>query len=84
MSILRKTAEKIAAAVVRCASAGSREWAEAIASELFYIESDWRALAWALSGTRVLLSYQPKPIRTLEYLDVVAQRRNRNRTRCRS
>jgi hypothetical protein len=57
MRILRKTAEKIAAAVVRYASAGSKEWAEAIASELAYIESDWRALAWALSGMRVLLSY---------------------------
>lgn len=74
MSILRKTAENIAAAVVRYASTGSKEWAEAIASELSYIESDWRALAWALSGMRVLLSYQPKPVRTLEYLDVIAQK----------
>lgn len=74
MSVLRKTAEKIATAVVRYASAGSKEWAEAIASELFHIESDWRALAWALSGMRVLLSYQPKPLRTLECLDVVAQK----------
>lgn len=74
MSILRKTADRIAAAIVRYASASSEEWAEAIAGELSYIESDWRALAWALSGMRVLLSYQPKPLRTLEYLDVVAQK----------
>lgn len=74
MSFLRKTAENIVSAVVRYASTGSKEWAEAIASELSYIESDWRALAWALSGTRVLLSYQPKPVRTLEYLDVIAQK----------
>ena len=39
MSILRKAAENIAAAVVRNASAGSREWAEAIQSELTYIAS---------------------------------------------
>jgi hypothetical protein len=74
MNILRKTAENIVAAVVRYASTGSKEWAEAIKSELSYIESDWRALAWALSGMRVLLSYQPKPVRTLEYLDVIAQK----------
>src|SRR6202012_5950137 len=74
ISILRKTAEKIAAAVVRYASAGSKEWAEAVASELAYIESDWRALAWALSGMRVLLSYQPKPLRTLGDLDAVARK----------
>jgi hypothetical protein len=74
MSILRKAAEKIAAAVVRYASAGSREWAEAIQSELTYIGSDWRALAWALSGARVLLSYQPTPLRTLEDLDAVARK----------
>jgi hypothetical protein len=74
MSILRKAAENIAAAVVRYASAGSREWAEAIQSELTYIGSDWRALAWALSGARVLLSYQPTPLRTLEDLDAVARK----------
>jgi hypothetical protein len=74
MSMLRKTAEKIVAATVRYASTGSKEWAKAIASELPYIESDWGALAWALSGMRVLLSYQPKPLRTLEDLDVVAQK----------
>jgi hypothetical protein len=74
VSILRTVAEKIAATVVRYASAGSREWAEAIQSELGYIGSDWRALAWALSGTRVLLSYQPKPLRTLGDLDAVARK----------
>jgi hypothetical protein len=79
ISILRKTAEKIAAAVVRYASAGSKEWAEAVASELAYIESDWRALAWALSGMRILLSYQPKPLRTLGDLDAVARKHANSR-----
>jgi hypothetical protein len=79
MSILRKTAEKIAAAVVRYASAGSKEWAEAIANELAYIEGDWRALAWALSGMRVLLSYKLKPLRTLEDLNALVDKHANSR-----
>lgn len=60
--------------VVRCASAGSKEWALAIESELTSIENDWRALAWALSGTRVLFDTQPAPLPTIADLDAEVQK----------
>jgi len=74
MSFVRKTADRIAGLVVRYASPGSKEWAQAIESELLYIESDWRALGWALSGVRVLFDPQPAPLRTMADLDVEAQK----------
>ena len=74
MSLVRKSADRIAGLVVRYASPGSKEWAQAIERELLYIESDWRALGWALSGVRVLFDRQPAPIRTLADLDVEVQK----------
>ena len=74
MSLVRKSADRIAGLVVRYASPGSKEWAQAIESELLYIESDWRALGWALSGVRVLFDRQPAPLRTIADLDVEAKK----------
>ena len=74
MSLVRKSADRIAGLVVRYASPGSKEWAQAIESELLYIESDWRALGWALSGVRVLFDRQPAPIRTIADLDAAVQK----------
>lgn len=74
MSYVRNTANRLAGLVVRYASSGSREWARAIESELDHIESDWRALAWALSGTRVLFSIEPGPLLTIADLDNEAQK----------
>jgi hypothetical protein len=74
MSFARKAADRIARFVVRHAAAGSKEWGEALASELVHVENDWRALAWALSGTRVLLHIQPAPLLTYEDLCVAAQK----------
>jgi hypothetical protein len=74
MSLVRKSADRIAGLVVRYGSPGSKEWAEAIESELVYIESDWRALAWALSGMRVLFNIQPSPLRTMAELDAEVQK----------
>jgi hypothetical protein len=74
MSLVRKSADRIAGLVVRYASPGSKEWAQAIESELLYIESDWRALGWALSGVRVLFDIQPAPLRTIADLDAEVQR----------
>ena len=74
MSLVRRAADKIAGLVVRCASAGSKEWALAIEGELVHIESDWRALAWALSGVRVLFDTQPGPLGTIAELDAEVQR----------
>jgi hypothetical protein len=74
MSYARDAAYRLAGLVVRYASPGSKEWARAIESELVYIESDWRALAWALSGTRVLFNLQPSPLLTIADLDSEAQK----------
>jgi len=74
MSLVRKSADRIAGLVVRYASPGSKEWAQAIESELLYIESDWRALGWALSGVRVLFDRQPAPLRTIADLDAEVQK----------
>lgn len=74
MSLVRRSADRIAGLVVRYASPGSKEWAQAIESELLYIESDWRALGWALSGVRVLFDAQPAPLRTIADLDVEAEK----------
>jgi hypothetical protein len=74
MSYVRNAAYRLADLVVRYASPGSKEWARAIESELVYIESDWRALAWALSGTRVLFNIQPSPLLTIGDLDSEAEK----------
>ena len=74
MSLIRTAANKIASFVVRYASAGSKEWAQAIASELSCIDNDWRALAWAFGGLRVLFSIQPSPLSSIADLDEEAQK----------
>jgi hypothetical protein len=55
VTALRSLAVRVSHLVVRHASAGSREWAEGLAREVQFIESDWRAIVWALGSTRVLL-----------------------------
>src|SRR5580692_3580648 len=74
MSFVRKAADSTAGLVVRCASPGSKEWALAIERELASIENDWRALAWALSGTRVLFDTQPAPLPAIADLDAEVQK----------
>jgi hypothetical protein len=74
MSLIRTAANKIASFVVRYASAGSKEWAQAIASELSCIENDWQALAWAFGGLRVLFSIQPSPLHSIADLDEEARK----------
>lgn len=73
MSIVRNLAQNLADFVVRYASPGSKEWAEAMASELAEIKNDWHALAWAAGGLRVLFYARPKPLDTLQDLNVAAQ-----------
>lgn len=73
MSIVRNSAHRLADFVVRYASPGSKEWAEAMASELAEIENDWHALAWATGGLRVLFYVRPKPLDTLQELNAMAQ-----------
>ena len=74
MSLVRNTAVRVANLVVRYASIGSKEWAQAISNELTSIESDWRALAWALGGVRVLFTIQPSPLPTIADLDSEVQK----------
>ena len=62
MSIVRNLAQKLSDFVVKHASPGSKEWAEAMASEAGAIENDWHALGWAAGGLRVLFYPQPKPL----------------------
>lgn len=72
MSLVRWVAEGISRFVVRHASSGSREWAEGLAREADFIESDWKALAWSLGSVRVLFSYREAPLRSLEDLSTEA------------
>lgn len=44
MTLIRKLAIKISNEVVIWASPGSKEWAEGLAREVTFIESDWAAL----------------------------------------
>jgi hypothetical protein len=74
MSIVRDLAVWIADFIVRHAAPGSREWSEALGGEIRFIESDWRALAWALSGVRVLFTRPQVPLRTFEELGAAAQK----------
>ncbi len=74
MSNVRALAMQTTGFLVRHAPAGAREWAEALASEVQYIDGDWRALAWALSGLQVLFIQPPAPLRTLAELNVAAQK----------
>jgi hypothetical protein len=55
VTLVRRAAVAVSGFVVRHAAAGSREWAEGLEREVEYIESDWRALVWALGSARVLL-----------------------------
>ena len=62
MTLVRKLALSISSRVVRWASPGCKEWAEAQSHELAFIPSDWAALRWALGSTRVLLDRRPARI----------------------
>jgi hypothetical protein len=74
MTLTRKLALKLLDSVVRHASPGRKDWAEGLAREATFIESDWTALAWALGSTRVLLSYREAPIGSLAEVPAAAQK----------
>jgi hypothetical protein len=74
MTLIRKLALKVSDTVVRFASPGCKEWAEGLAREVDFVESDWGALLWALSSARVLFDYREAPVDSLYELSRVAQR----------
>ena len=65
MTVVRRSAMRIAAFVVRYAAPGCREWAEGLAREAEFIEDDWSALRWAIGSTRVLLDRREAPMTSL-------------------
>jgi hypothetical protein len=61
----RRFAAGLLRAVVRCAPAASRLWAEAMLRELEFVESDWGALWWALGGTTAILRHSGRELLVL-------------------
>jgi hypothetical protein len=74
MTVIRKLALSISETVVRWAAPGCKEWAEGLARELAFIESDWRALRWSIGSTRVLLEPREAPIGSLAEVPGAAHR----------
>src|SRR5580704_6882861 len=65
MTVVRRSAMRIAAFVVRYAAPGCRDWAEGLAREAEFIEDDWSALGWAIGSTRVLLDRREATVSSL-------------------
>jgi hypothetical protein len=65
MTRLRKLAVKISNTVVRRSLPAYKDWAEATARELEFIESDWAALRWALGSWKMAASCQCAPVTSL-------------------
>ena len=74
MTIIRRISVGISQRVVRWAAPGYKDWAEGLAREAEFIDNDWRALAWALGSTRVLLEPREAPMGSLEEVPGVAHR----------
>jgi hypothetical protein len=55
MTFLRRKALEISRWVTWLAAPGCKEWAEGLEHEVEFIDNDWRALAWAIGSSRVLL-----------------------------
>ena len=66
MTRIRKLALKISNQVVKWASPGCKEWAEGLAREVAFIESDWAALRWSLGSVRIVFDRREMPIGSLD------------------
>lgn len=64
---------KILNSVVRFASPGTKDWANAMLREMDFIENDWSALLWALGSTRILLKRRDVPVSSLADVPRAAQ-----------
>jgi hypothetical protein len=74
MTMVRSLAQKISFYVVKLASPGTKEWAEALARETDFIEEDWNALVWSFGSVRVLFDYRSAPIRSWDELTSTVER----------
>jgi hypothetical protein len=63
MTYIRRAAVAISERIVGGAAPGCKEWAEGLEREVEFIESDWRALVWALGSVRVLFRNPPMSLR---------------------
>jgi hypothetical protein len=73
MTLVRGLAVRISGVVVWWASPGCKEWAEGLEREVAFIESDWRALGWALGSMRVVLDRREEPMGSLADVPKTAQ-----------
>lgn len=74
MTQLRRWAKNISCVVVRLAPSEAKEWAQATAREMEFIESDWAALRWALGSGRILLERRETAISSLQEVPQAALR----------
>jgi hypothetical protein len=74
MTLMRKLALCISNIVIRYASPGCKEWAEALAREVVFVEGDWAAVGWALGSARILFDYREAPIESLADLFAAAKK----------
>jgi hypothetical protein len=65
MTRLRKLAVRISNTVVCRSLPAYRDWAQATARELEFIESDWAALRWALGSWKMAASCQNAPLTSI-------------------
>jgi hypothetical protein len=65
MTFLRRKALEISRWVTWLAAPGCKEWAEGLEHEVEFIDNDWRALAWAIGSSRVLLDRREAPMDSL-------------------
>jgi hypothetical protein len=74
MTLVRRKALEISGWVTWLASPGCKEWAQGLEREVAFIDSDWRALGWALGSMRVLLDRREAPLRSIFEVPAVAKK----------
>jgi len=74
MSLVRRKALEISSWVTWLASPGCKEWAEGLEREVAFIQSDWRALAWAIGSVRVVMDRRETPFGSLAEVPAAAKK----------
>jgi hypothetical protein len=78
MTLLRRLANGLSRSIVRRARPGAKEWAEATAREMEWIEEDWSAVRWSLGSLRILTHGCRFPITSLAQVPRAASELARN------